>query len=157
MAFAEFYPRLERCYRLARYILQEVLTEWGIWAGQDRILRAIQPDQIIIQSELARRLCMEERTLHRSLKYLAKHSFIQRRESISDMRVSAITLTRMGVKAVDAIDYTYCEVAKLMCVGLNESERRELYRLLELATRREYELRARQSDLRDFLDGGRFS
>ncbi len=157
MSNALFYPRLERCYRFGRDLVQEILAEWGLWAGQERVLLAIPQDQITIQSELSRKLCMDERTLHRTLKCLQRYHYIKLLESPTDMRVASILLTSMGARAVGAIEHTYREVAKLMCVGLDTKERAELCRLLELATRREYELRARQPALRDFLDCGRFS
>lgn len=156
MSYERFYPTLDRCYRLGRYLLQEILTEIAVYAGQDRILCALPPDHFVIQSELGRSLCMDERTLHRSLKYLEKCYYIRQRDSSRDMRVSNITLTRQGRTAVEIIHHTYGIVGKQMCVGLSGADLVELNRLLELATRREYELRARKLDLREVLDRGRF-
>lgn len=157
MDYDILYPRLDRCYRLARYVLEGILYEHAVWAGQDRVLCALRPDGITLQSELSRSLYMNERTLHRSLRYMRdKTYYVKFSESPSDMRVNAITLTRHGRFAASAVRHTYGIVAKQLCVGLNPAELAELNRLLELATRREAELRARKLDLREVLDRGFF-
>jgi DNA-binding MarR family transcriptional regulator len=157
MTYETFYPALDRCYRLARYLVEGVLYEHAIWAGQDRILCALRPDGVTLQSELSRGLFMNERTLHRSLEYLRARAYCVRfHRTGTDLRVKAITMTSIGKGAAAAARYTYGIVARQMCVGLTAAELGELNRLLELATRREAELRARKLDLRDVLDRGYF-
>jgi DNA-binding MarR family transcriptional regulator len=148
---------LDRSYRLARYLVEGIMYEWAIWAGQDRVLCALRRDGITLQSELSRRLYMNERTLNRSLEYLrSKVHCVEFLQSRTDMRVKLIRMTRMGIRSADAARFTYGIVAKQMCVGLSASELAELNRLLELTTRREAELRDRKHDLRDVLDRGFF-
>ena len=157
MEYERLYPALDRCYRLGRYLVDGILWEHAVWAGQDRILCALRPDGVNLQAELSRRLYMNERTVHRSLEYLRSKAYcVKFHQSRSDMRVKLITLTKIGKGAVDAARMTYGIVAKQMCVGLSNTELAELNRLLELATRREAELRARKLDLRDVLDRGFF-
>lgn len=154
--YQTFYPNLDRCYRLARYVLQEILSDVAVWAGQDRILCALSPDQITLQAELARKFGMNEKTLNRSIEYLRKVHYVRVTESSTDMRVRALTLTRMGVSAADSIQHTYGIVGKQLCVGLSATEVAELNRLLAVAVMREGALRerGRYPALRDILDGG---
>lgn len=157
MPYQNLYPALDRCYRLGRYLLEHVMYEIGMWAGQDRILCALPPDAATIQADLGRRLCMDPRTLHRSLTYLRdKAHYVKYSESPSDMRISRITMTRHGVKAAETVRHTYGLIAVQMCVGLSATEVAELNRLLEIAVRREAVLRARKLELREVLDGGHF-
>lgn len=157
MPYETLYPVLDRCYRLGRYLFEGIMYEHAVWAGQDRILCALRPDGVTLQSELSRKLHMDPRTLHRSLEYLrSKSRYVQFSQSRTDMRVKAITMTDRGRWVVTAAQHTYGIVAKQMCVGLSGAEVAELNRLLELATRRESELRARKLDLREVLDRGFF-
>ncbi len=157
MPYETFYPALDRCYRLARYVLGGILYEVAVWPGQDRVLCALQPDGVNIQSELGRRLCMNEKALHRSLEYLRdKVYYVHFRESPTDMRVNRITMTKHGIWAADTIRHAYGIVAQQMCVGFTATELEGMNRMLELATRREAELRGRKLDLREVLDRGRF-
>lgn len=151
-----FYPHLDRCYRLARYILQEVLAEHAVWAGQDRVLCALNQDRPTLQSELSRSLFMNEKTLNRSLAYLRKLRYVTFHHSHTDFRVRNIILTPIGKNAVDAIRHTYGIVGKQLCVGMSAAELEELNRLLKTGVMRERDLRARKTDLREVLDRGYF-
>jgi DNA-binding MarR family transcriptional regulator len=157
MPYESFYPILDRCYRLGRYLFEGIMYDWALWAGQDRILCALRPDGVTLQSELSRNLHMDPRTLHRSLEYLhTKSGYVRFRQSPTDMRVKAITMTSRGQFAASVAHHTYGIIAKQMCVGLSGAEVAELNRLLELATRREAELRARKLDLHEVLERGFF-
>ena len=150
------YPALDRCYRLGRYLVQEILTEFAVWAGQDRVLCALHPEHANIQAELSRKLYMNERTLHRSLRYLAKLQYIKMNESRTDARLNSIFLTRMGKSTVEAVTETYGIVDKQMMVGMSPGDVEDFRKLLKVAIMREDVLRARKLDLRDVLDRGFF-
>jgi DNA-binding MarR family transcriptional regulator len=152
----DIYPALDRCYRLGRYLVQEILTDYAVWAGQDRVLCALRPDYANTQGELSRKLYMDERTLHRSLRYLAKVHYIEMRESRTDARVHAIHLTLRGKGAVEAVKYAHEIAAKQMLVAMSPEEKLEFYKLLKFAAMREDALRARRHDLPDLMEGGFF-
>jgi DNA-binding MarR family transcriptional regulator len=157
MPYETLYPALDRCYRLGRYLVDGIMYEHAVWAGQDRVLCALRPDGVTLQSELSRWLHMDTRTLNRSLEYLRTKVYaVKFHQSPTDMRVKLVTMTNYGRFLVWVIHETYGIVAKQMCVGLSRDELAELNRLLELATRREAELRARKLDLREVLDRGFF-
>lgn len=141
MSSHTLYPALDRCYRLARYALQETTLEDAVWAGQDRVLCALRPDAPTLQSELSRSLCMNEKALHRSIQYLRKLYYVRSEEAGSDMRANLLYLTGTGTLMVDHMRWAYSVVAKEICVGLSPDEVTELERLLAVAVMREGALR----------------
>lgn len=111
---------------------QAVITEEfkDITNNDMHIIEAVGIDAPRNMSEIAKRLCVTVGTLTTNMNGLEKKGYIIRERSTEDKRVVLVTLTERGRKAFFHHRDFHKNMIKSVVVGLDEDEKRLLYRCL---------------------------
>lgn len=111
---------------------QAVITEEfkDITNNDMHIIEAVGIDEPRNMSEIAKRLCVTVGTLTTNMNGLEKKGYIIRERSTEDKRVVLVTLTERGRKAFFHHRDFHKNMIKSVVVGLDEDEKRLLYRCL---------------------------
>lgn len=111
---------------------QAVITEEfkDITNNDMHIIEAVGIDEPRNMSEIAKRLSVTVGTLTTNMNGLEKKGYIIRERSIEDKRVVLVTLTERGRKAFFHHRDFHKNMIKSVVVGLDEDEKRLLYRCL---------------------------
>lgn len=111
---------------------QAVITEEfkDITNNDMHIIEAVGIDAPRNMSEIAKRLCVTVGTLTTNMNGLEKKGYIMRERSTEDKRVVLVTLTERGRKAFFHHRDFHKNMIKSVVVGLDEDEKRLLYRCL---------------------------
>lgn len=95
-----------------------------------RILRGVYPGGHP-RSEVTRRLMRRAPDVSRLLDRLVRRHLVERRRSTEDRRLSVARITKTGLALLERIDPEKAEVEKQAMAPLNESQLRQLARLLD--------------------------
>ena len=111
---------------------QAVITEEfkDITNNDMHIIEAVGIDEPRNMSEIAKRLCGTVGTRTTNMNGLEKKGYIRRKRSTEDKRVVLVTLTERGRKAFFHHRDFHKNMIKSVVVGLDEDEKRLLYRCL---------------------------
>ena len=111
---------------------QAIITEEykDITNNDMHIIEAVGIDAPRNMSEIAKRLCVTVGTLTTNMNGLEKKGYIIRERSTEDKRVVLVTLTERGRKAFFHHRDFHKNMIKSVVVGLDEDEKRLLYRCL---------------------------
>lgn len=111
---------------------QAVITEEfkDITNNDMHIIEAVGIDEPRNMSEIAKRLSVTVGTLTTNMNGLEKKGYIIRERSTEDKRVVLVTLTERGRKAFFHHRDFHKNMIKSVVVGLDEDEKRLLYRCL---------------------------
>ena len=111
---------------------QAVITEEfkDITNNDMHIIEAVGIDAPRNMSEIAKRLCVTVGTLTTNMNGLEEKGYIIRERSTEDKRVVLVTLTERGRKAFFHHRDFHKNMIKSVVVGLDEDEKRLLYRCL---------------------------
>ena len=111
---------------------QAVITEEfkDITNNDMHIIEAVGIDAPRNMSEIAKRLSVTVGTLTTNMNGLEKKGYIMRERSTEDKRVVLVTLTERGRKAFFHHRDFHKNMIKSVVVGLDEDEKRLLYRCL---------------------------
>lgn len=86
-------------HRVQENILERYArSNWGLTAGQLRLVLALVPDQPVRTLELARRLYTDPGTVSGLLRRLTRKGMVLCRQSPDDRRVQMVSLTPFGVE-----------------------------------------------------------
>jgi DNA-binding MarR family transcriptional regulator len=118
---------LSRSYRNRS---QKLLSEHGLFAGQDLLLMALWDQDGQTQTELAEGLQIQQATLTRMIKRVEGSGHVIRKSDKKDGRVSRVFLTNSGKKLRSPVEAIWSEIEDELFRSLTLEERLLLRRLL---------------------------
>lgn len=123
--------RLQAAARLSRTALAERLLEQGLYAGQDRIILALNQENGQTPGQLAERLGVRPPTVTKTINRLAAQGFVEKRASDQDARRAHVFLTESGEQAIRAIEKSVRKTEKQALKDLDKKDQKALTKLLE--------------------------
>ncbi|MBI0164157.1 MarR family transcriptional regulator [Bartonella sp. M0283] len=132
--------------RMMKTLLARRLYEFGLYAGQDRIILLLAMKDGQSPGSLAKRLGVKPPTVTKTIARLQEQGFVTKRGSHKDQRQLHVFLTKDGHKIVDLIERAIAETEREVTGGLDEQEQ---FTLLTLMDRIHKNLEQRQSLLTD--------
>lgn len=116
--------------RAHRNRAQELLSELGLYAGQEILLMHLWERDGRTQSELADLMCVQHATLTKSIDRMSQAGLIERRADAEDGRVSRVYLRPAGRELRGPVEAVWRQVEAESFAGLTTEERILLRRLL---------------------------
>ncbi|MBI0168423.1 MarR family transcriptional regulator [Bartonella sp. M0280] len=132
--------------RMMKTLLARRLYEFGLYAGQDRIILLLAMKDGQSPGSLAKRLGVKLPTVTKTIARLQEQGFVTKRGSHKDQRKFHIFLTKDGHNIVDLIERALEETEREVTGGLDEQEQ---FTLLTLMDRIYKNLEQQQSLLTD--------
>jgi len=125
------FPTINFLSRLGKDNFRSVLSENGLFVGQDEILFTIMFNSGAKPSEIAKCSNTSLASISVSLKRLEKAGFIEKRSDENDARISHIYLSEKGRQAMERIHKDLMSFEANMLKGFNEEEKLLLRRYLD--------------------------
>jgi len=122
--------RLQSAARLSRTALAERLLDQGLYAGQDKIMLALNQENGLTPSQLAEKLGVRPPTITKTINRLAAQGFLEKRASDTDARRAHVYLTESGSEAIRAIERSVRKTEKQALKTLDKKEQKALVKLL---------------------------
>ncbi|MDW7646136.1 MAG: MarR family transcriptional regulator [Desulfuromonadales bacterium] len=128
------------CYKLnylSRLLLSQVnqqLRDYGVTQGQLPVLCCLKDDEGQTQTELCRKIQVEQPTMAKTLWRMERDGLIYRAASERDRRQSRIYLAEQTRPTVEALQKMRDEVIASMTGGMSAAELQTFHRLLDMAT-----------------------
>jgi len=119
--------------RAHRNKAQELLSELGLYTGQEILLMHLWLEDGLTQTALAERLCIQRATLTKTLDRLEQAGLVARRPDDEDRRVTRVHITDKGQELRRSIERVWREVEAQSFGNLSLEEHNTLRRLLEKA------------------------
>ncbi|MBL8157309.1 MAG: MarR family transcriptional regulator [Anaerolineae bacterium] len=109
---------------------QELLSELGLYTGQEILLMHLWEQDGRTQSELADLMCIQPATLTKSIDRMSQVGLIERRPDTEDGRVSRVYLRPEGRAMRESVEAVWRQVEAESFANLTTEERILLRRLL---------------------------
>lgn len=116
------FPTVNYLSKIGKDNFRSVLSENGLFQGQDEILFIIMHKEGLKPSEIAKYLHTSLASISVSLKRLEKQGFIEKRNDENDARISHIYINEKGKTALGNIHDNLEESQKKMFSGFDEAE-----------------------------------
>ncbi len=125
------FPTVNYISKIGKDNFRSVLSENGVFQGQDEILFLIMHKEGLKPSEIAKYLHTSLASISVSLKRLEKQGFIEKRNDENDMRISHIYINEKGRTALKNIHEKLFDNHKKMLSGFSEEEAKQLRTYLD--------------------------
>lgn len=122
--------RLQTAARLSRTALAERLLDQGLYAGQDKIMLALDKENGLTPGQLAERLGVRPPTITKTINRLAAQGFLEKRGSQTDARRAHVYLTESGAEVIRAIERSVRKTEKQALKSLDKEQQKTLANLL---------------------------
>ncbi|CAM1657971.1 MarR-type HTH domain [Bartonella choladocola] len=116
--------------RMMKTLLARRLYEFGLYAGQDRIILSLALNDGQSPGSLAKQLGVKPPTVTKTIARLQEQGFVTKRGSHKDQRQLHVFLTKDGHKVVKLIEAAIAATERDITHGLNENEHVTLLKLL---------------------------
>ncbi|AQT48195.1 MULTISPECIES: MarR family winged helix-turn-helix transcriptional regulator [Bartonella] len=116
--------------RMMKTLLARRLYEFGLYAGQDRIILSLALNDGQSPGSLAKQLGVKPPTVTKTIARLQEQGFVTKRGSHKDQRQLHVFLTKDGHKVVKLIEAAIAATERDITYGLNENEHVTLLKLL---------------------------
>ena len=116
--------------RLCRTQRATLLSELGLHAGQDILLKNLAANDGQSMGMLAKNLGVRPPTVTKMVSRMAAQGFLSRADSLQDSRQSHVFLTEHGRQLLDEIDFRWRESARLAFSRLSEKDEKRLRKIL---------------------------
>ena len=116
--------------RMMKTLLARRLYEFGLYAGQDRIILSLALKDGQSPGSLAKQLGVKPPTVTKKIARLQEQGFVTKRGSHKDQRQLHVFLTKDGHKVVKLIEAAIAATERDITHGLNENEHVTLLKLL---------------------------
>lgn len=117
---------LQAAARDVRTALAAELSAHGLYAGQERVLLAIQSEPGTMLAEIANALGVKAPTVTKAVARLEAQGFVGRAPSQEDARAVLVTLTEQGENAREALAQSLAAVEKKAFGGMKKGEMKDL-------------------------------
>jgi len=117
--------------RAAKGYFYHKLKDLQIGPGQQAYLLSLQPQELIPQEELARRLKVDKANVTRALTGLEQKGYLERERSTKDQRVWLISLTTKGVQVRGKVEEIAAQWIDQLKAPLSHEEWNQMEEALE--------------------------
>ncbi|QIB33295.1 MarR family winged helix-turn-helix transcriptional regulator [Ancylobacter pratisalsi] len=122
--------RLQHAARLQRALAARKLQEFGLFPGQETVLKLLMASDGRTMTELATALQVRPPTASKTVGRLSAQGLLVRRASEGDARLVRVHLTEEGRTRAQAIDGIWSSLEDTMVDGLDGKDRKRLRKLL---------------------------
>lgn len=129
--FFPLFPTVNYISKIGKDNFRSVLSENGVFQGQDEILFLIMHKGGLKPSEIAKYLHTSLASISVSLKRLEKQGFIEKHSDENDARTSHIYINEKGRTAIKNIQKNLFDNHKRMLCGFSEEEVKQLRAYLD--------------------------
>jgi DNA-binding MarR family transcriptional regulator len=109
---------------------RERLEGIGVYRGQPPLLQALDRQEGLSHSELARQLHVKPATITQMIKRMEQAGFVQRRRDAEDERVSRVYLTDLGRAIQGDLDQVLGKIEAGTFAGFSQAEREQVAQFL---------------------------
>jgi DNA-binding MarR family transcriptional regulator len=113
----------------------ELLSQHGLFPGQDQVLKALLSQDGLTMGEVADLLQIRPPTASKMAARMGAQGLVERRSSADDARLVTIHITEEGRALGERIDKIARKVDKQMLAGMDDKDERRLRRLLRKAAK----------------------
>ena len=117
--------------KVRRNKANELLSKYGIHAGQDILLYQLMKEDGQTVSNLVENICIQHATISNMINRMECNGLISKTKDDCDMRVSRIFLTEKGKEVIEQVNNVWKELEQQTINGLSVEERIILKRLLQ--------------------------
>lgn len=146
----EEYRKLSRytggIYRCTQSYTNEILKPYGLSSGSGPILLTLCHEDGINQNQLSKELCVDKAMSARELKKLIQKGYVKKEIDHKDTRAYKLYLTEEGRAVIPAIQKEMSLWNDAITKGLDEKEKEDLMRLLEVVLKEAMHLRSLHKD-----------
>ncbi|WP_117214027.1 MarR family winged helix-turn-helix transcriptional regulator [Allorhizocola rhizosphaerae] len=125
---------LRRAAKAEAMLVASLLTEAGVYPGQENLLQLLWQRGPQSQAQLAEALDLDPSTVTKTLQRLERNGLISRCPSETDKRANVVGTTTSGDALRDKVEHAIAEADRVATAGLSDAEVRELARLLNKVT-----------------------
>lgn len=116
--------------RLHRARTAQLLTQLGLFPGQEQVLTLLAAENGRTMGDLAATLRVRPPTASKTVARLAAQGLVERRSTNGDGRVVRVDLTEEGRRRAEAVDAVWAELEAEAVDGLDGKDRKRLKKLL---------------------------
>jgi DNA-binding MarR family transcriptional regulator len=116
--------------RLHRARSAQLLTELGLFPGQEQVLTLLAAENGCTMGDLAAELRVRPPTASKTVARLAAQGLVERRTVNGDGRVVRVELTDEGRRRAEAVDAIWGELEREASDGIDGKDRKRLRKLL---------------------------
>ncbi|MGL4243483.1 MAG: MarR family winged helix-turn-helix transcriptional regulator [Beijerinckiaceae bacterium] len=113
----------------------EMLSEIGLFPGQDQVLKALLAQDGLAMGEIAAMLSIRPPTASKMAARMGAQGLVERRSSSEDARLVTIHITEEGRALADRMDRIARKLEKRMLADMDEKDERRFRRFLKRAAR----------------------
>ncbi len=121
---------IARMCKLHRNKASDLLSNIGLFVGQELFLVHLWQQDGLKLSEMADNLCVRPATITRMLERMEKAGLVERRKDFEDQRVSRIFLTQTGHKSQEPVHRIWAELDTVTLANFTLEEKILLRRLV---------------------------
>ncbi|MFG1295304.1 MULTISPECIES: MarR family winged helix-turn-helix transcriptional regulator [Xanthobacter] len=122
--------RLNHTARLQRAFSARLLSDLGLFPGQESVLKLLSEQDGRTMGDLAAALRVRPPTASKTIARLTSQGLVERRTTDGDGRLVRVFLTETGLERASAIDGVWETLENEMVAGLDGKERKRLRKLL---------------------------
>ncbi len=122
--------RLNHTARLQRALSARLLSDLGLFPGQESVLKLLSEDDGRTMGDLAAALRVRPPTASKTVARLTTQGLVERRTSDGDGRIVRVFLTEQGAERAGSIDGIWELMETEITAGLDGKERKRLRKLL---------------------------
>lgn len=122
--------RLNHTARLQRALSARLLSDLGLFPGQETVLKLLSEQDGRTMGDLATALRVRPPTASKTVARLTAQGLVQRRTSDGDGRIVRVFLTAQGAERASSIDSIWGVMETEITAGLDGKERKRLRKLL---------------------------
>ncbi len=126
-------PRIARAARLIRRRFNHVLSEEGLFSGQQHIIFQLMENEGMTVSEIAKKIGITAATASVSVKRMEKAGFVEKKTDKSDARITKLYLTQKGCNVHENIKNKMDAQDRSLVENMSEQEILMLSDLLDRA------------------------
>ncbi len=112
-----------------------MLSEIGLFPGQDQVLSALAAQDGLTMGEIASLLRIRPPTASKMAARMGAQGLVQRRSAASDARLVTIHITEEGRALCERVERIARKIEKQMLAGFDDKDERRLRRLLKKVSR----------------------
>ncbi|MGE7367612.1 MarR family winged helix-turn-helix transcriptional regulator [Neorhizobium sp. NPDC001467] len=123
-------PAITQAARSMRTALSHMLSESGLYAGQDGVITLLADEDGLTPGHLAEKLGVKAPTMTRTIGRMEAQGFLQRRADDRDGRLAKVHLTDLGRESVEQIRRSAAGCGERAAKGLSDKDVKTLIKLL---------------------------
>jgi DNA-binding MarR family transcriptional regulator len=112
-----------------------LLSELGLFPGQDQVLRALAAENDLTMGQIADLLNIRPPTASKMISRMEAQGLLLRKDKDGDARLVAVAITEEGLSRSREIDRISRKIEKEALAGMDDKDMRRLRRLLKKVSR----------------------